>query len=104
MRLAECLRRQKWWQPEAVAPPKLPEPPRPCAERCTSTLADFVSAFKYPPFRWLFITNVCNTVYGTFAGIFFIYWVSEAGGKRVGGRGGGERGTVGLGWYCKAWV
>jgi len=103
MRLAECLRRQKWWQPEAVAPPKLPEPPRPCAERCTSTLADFVSAFKYPPFRWLFITNVCNTVYGTFAGIFFIYWVSEAGGKRVRGGGGGERRTGSLS-HRQAWV
>ena len=88
--------RERWWQPEPKAPPKLPEPPRPCAERCTSTLADFVSAFKYPPFRWLFITNVRNTVYGTVAGIFFIYWVSEAGGKRVGGRGGGERGRTGV--------
>ena len=59
--LGECPPTQeRWWQPEPKAPPQLrmPEPTKPCSERCTVTLADFVSAFKYPPFRWLFITNV----------------------------------------------
>jgi hypothetical protein len=94
--------RERWWQPEPKAPPRLPEPEKPCSERCTGTLTDFVSAFKYPPFRWLFITNVrkltsrsaligeaspccarqvCNTVYSTFSSLFFIYWFQDEVGK-----------------------
>lgn len=40
-------------------------------------MADFVSAFQYPPFRWLFVTNVMNTVYSSFASIFFIFWFQD---------------------------
>ena len=29
---------------------------------------------RYPPFRWLFVTNVFNTCYGSIANLFFIYW------------------------------
>ena len=36
---------------------------QPCTAKVALTIADFVSAFQHPPFRWLFITNVMNTVY-----------------------------------------
>ena len=54
---------------------------QPCTTKVALTVADFVSAFQYPPFRWLFITNLMNTVYSSFAGIFFIYWFQDEVGK-----------------------
>ena len=65
----------------APPPPDKPAESQPCTTRVALTLQDFVSAFKHPPFRWLFITNVMNTVYGSFAGIFFIFWFQDEVGK-----------------------
>lgn len=31
-----------------------------CCKRASATASDFVSAFRYPPFRWLFVCNVFN--------------------------------------------
>ena len=45
--------------------------------RINATFSDFVSAFKYPPFRWLFITNIFNTCYSSIANLFFIYWFQD---------------------------
>jgi hypothetical protein len=65
--------------PEALAPPKKQlseaEKGKSTLVRVKDTVADFVSAYQFPPFRWLFITNVANTCYGTIANLFFIYWV-----------------------------
>jgi MFS family permease len=64
--------RSRWWLPEPMAPKKSAkeqqqqeqeqEAPPPCTTRVALTVQDFVSAFQYPPFRWLFITNMCNAV------------------------------------------
>lgn len=64
--------------PEALAPPKKQlteaERQKSVLVKAKETLADFVSAYQFPPFRWLFITNVANCCYGTIANLFFIYW------------------------------
>jgi hypothetical protein len=58
----------QWWLPEPMAPKKTAkeqqqhEAPPPCTTKVALTVQDFVSAFQYPPFRWLFITNMCNAV------------------------------------------
>jgi hypothetical protein len=61
-----------WWLPEVkrVEPEPTGADLRQKAKlgsRCTPSgaqlcLGDFVSAFAYPPFRWLFVTTVMNTV------------------------------------------
>jgi hypothetical protein len=73
--------RGRWWLPEPIKPvaaeQEKPVASQPCTKKVALTIADFVSAFQYPPFRWLFITNVMNTVYSSFAGIFFIFWFQD---------------------------
>ena len=74
------------WSPEPMAPPPKPPPPGPrpgCGARARATVTDFVSAFRYEPFRWLFVTNVFNQCYGQICGLFFIYWFQD----EVGGPG-----------------
>jgi Na+/melibiose symporter-like transporter len=64
-----------WWAPEPMAPPPVEKQASSgCGVRARLSLADFVSAFQFRPFRWLFITNALNTVYGQICGLFFIYW------------------------------
>ena len=60
-------------RPHAHAPP-----PRgsACARGCAA-LKDFLSALGHPPFRWLFITSVCNGTYSTIQGLYFIYWFQD---------------------------
>lgn len=73
--------RKRWWLPEPMKPVtaehEKPVVSQSCTTKVALTIADFVSAFQYPPFRWLFITNVMNTVYSSFAGIFFIFWFQD---------------------------
>lgn len=50
------------------------------SERFSNLALDFVSAFKFPPFRWLFITNALNACYGQMCGALHTrarwqYWV-----------------------------
>jgi hypothetical protein len=45
-----------------------------------------LQAFEYPPFRWLFITNVLNCCYSTIATLFYIFWFQD----EVGGCGDGS--------------
>ena len=55
------------WAPEPYAPvssvaqeERWHRDDRGCCQRASATVSDFVSAFKYPPFRWLFVCNVFN--------------------------------------------
>ena len=54
------------WQPEPYAPVKKDDSDTTsaagCCEKTTATAADFVSAFQFPPFRWLFLCNVPTPV------------------------------------------
>jgi MFS family permease len=40
-------------------------------------LSDFLSATKYPPFRWLFISGLCNSTYSTVQNLYFVYWFQD---------------------------
>ena len=91
------------WAPEPYAPlpsaaeeeERQPRDDRGCCERAAATASDFVSAFRYPPFRWLFVCNVFNQCCetrklsrfarvanltsiritdGQISNLFFIYW------------------------------
>ena len=39
--------------------------------------ASGLQAFKYPPFRWLFITNTLNSCYTTIASLYFVFWFQD---------------------------
>ena len=47
-----------------------------CA-RGYGVLVDFVSATRHPPFRWLFISGLCNSTYSTVQNLYFIYWFQD---------------------------
>eukprot|EP01051_Picozoa_sp_SAG22_P012139 SAG22_NODE_1236_length_5055_cov_12.649593_5_plen_667_part_00 len=81
------------WAPEVMAPAAADadsaddgggaaaEPKAPLA-KCSpgwwvGMVEDFTSAHRYPPFRWLFITNAFNTCYSTTTSLFFIYWFQD---------------------------
>ena len=60
---------------EEEAEKQPPPPPARFSPRwCAATGRDFTSAHKFPPFRWLFITNAFNACYSQIATLFFIYW------------------------------
>ena len=75
------------WAPEPLAPKKLPLPAPPpagatdgrggCCGRLRRLLADFASAFRFAPFRWLFLTNTLNTCYSQLCSMYFIYWFQD---------------------------
>ena len=81
-----------WWSPEPMAAVKSAVPGEQqraqhpqtqrlrrrsaCARGC-AVMKDFLSALKHPPFRWLFITSVCNGTYSTIQGLYFIYWFQD---------------------------
>jgi Na+/melibiose symporter-like transporter len=46
-------------------------------QRAGATCREFFSAFKHPPFRWLFVATVCANIYSTFSSLFFIYWFRD---------------------------
>jgi hypothetical protein len=55
-----------------------PSPAMKCSPQWWARVVeDFVSAHRYPPFRWLFITNAFNTCYSTISTLFFIYWFQD---------------------------
>jgi hypothetical protein len=59
-----------WWAPEHMAPPKkkltiTTDTTPHCGARVVLGLQDFVSAMKYPPFRWYFIASAFGSVYST---------------------------------------
>eukprot|EP01052_Picozoa_sp_SAG31_P003368 SAG31_NODE_128_length_23532_cov_21.204754_13_plen_456_part_00 len=76
--------RPSCWAPEPVAPVKSSAlvaadtvPTRCNCNAFRRLLADFGSAFRFPPFRWLFLTNTLNTCYAQLCSMYYVYWFQD---------------------------
>ena len=76
----EPMANKKSEEPSRQGEGELPSPNEKKLSLCARArrlVADFLSATKFPPFRWLFITGLCNSTYSTVQNLYFIYWFQD---------------------------